>query len=512
LTTLRGFIEFWRGELPHAAAARWASLFFTLHVLTLLLSVAASEAFLAAAGIAFLVYLLRPRPVPVGAGSARAIYFPPFKLPLVLFCLCTFNSVLWSRDPALGGFALRKLVLFLSLLLSVNLVTSARHLLALLRGLFLEAALAGLLGIAQFLIQYQRVRHFHPHFAYSYLTVTRIHGFMGHWMNFGGQQMLLFGALLAFLLLFNPRIPSPESNLALSRPESQITDQGEIPRGARKDAVQDGRATKLYGLALTVVSISLLLNLTRGVWLGCLVATLYVLARRKPRMLWVVPVLLLVVGLASPSLIRRRLSMVFHPSQDPSLAIRVEMWGVGLRMIREHPWVGVGPGNIPVLYTKYLPPGTTPIVGYHDHLHDNFVQLAAERGVPCLIAWIWFMLAVGGQVLRTRRRLSDQLWVADAAFAAWLAFLAEGFFEFNFGASPVLMVFLFLMSAPFIAERCDRQSDLPLTPPARAEENGGASHPLPQRGEGRELLAGEGMRIVAPHSSLVARHCTQDGF
>jgi len=42
--------------------------------------------------------------------------------------------------------------------------------------------------------------------------------------------------------------------------------------------------------------------------------------------------------------------------------------------------------------------------------------------------------------------------VADAAFAAWLAFVAEGFFEFNFGTTPVLMVFLFLMSTPFVAQ------------------------------------------------------------
>ena len=33
------------------------------------------------------------------------------------------------------------------------------------------------------------------------MTLTRNHGFMGHWMNFGGQQMLVFAALLAFLLL-----------------------------------------------------------------------------------------------------------------------------------------------------------------------------------------------------------------------------------------------------------------------------------------------------------------------
>jgi putative inorganic carbon (hco3(-)) transporter len=421
VTSLRGFIESWWTELPHATAARWAALFFSLHVLTLLISVTVTQAFLAAASVAYLTHLLRSRPT---------ISFPPLKLPLLLFCLTTLNSILWAEHPAGGGVAVRKLVLFLILLLSVNLVASARHLGALLRGLFLVAALAGLVGMAQFIIQYHSVRHLHQDRVYYYMTLTRIHGFMGHWMNFGGQQMLVFTTLLAFLLL-----------------------SARLAKGFL--AGQKGKGKGLYGLVMAVVATSLVLTFTRGVWLGCFVAILYIVARWKPRMLWVIPVLLVVAYLAAPSMIRRRVSLAFHPTDEPALAIRLEMWSAGLRMVREHPWVGVGPENIPQVYTQYLPPGTTPIWGYHDHLHDNLLQLAAERGLPCLVAWLWFMLALAWHILRIRGRLSGGRWVADAAFAAWLAFLAEGFFEYNFGTSPVLMVFLFLMSTPFVAEHLE---------------------------------------------------------
>ncbi len=463
------YIDSWRKELPGAAAARWAWLFFSLHVLSLLLSVAATQAFLAAATLAYLIHLLRIRP---------AVSFPPVKLPLLLYCLATVNSIPWAEHPAVGWAVVRKLVLFLILLLSVNLVSSARHLGALFRGLFLVAALAGLVATAQFVIQYHSVRHLHPDRVYYYMTLTRIHGFMGHWMNFGGQQMLLFAALLAFLLLSHGVIPSAARNLALLRGRPPGQDQSKIPRGvypertteilrcaqddserARNDAVQHGTAKGLYWLVMAVVATSLVLNFTRGVWLGCVLATLYIVAKWKPRMLWAIPVLLAVAYLAAPSLIRHRVSLAFHPREDPALAIRLEMWGAGLRMVREHPWVGVGPGNIPLVYAQYLPPGTTPMVGYHDHLHDNFLQLAAERGLPCLAAWLWFMLALGWQILRIRRRLSSQRWVADAALAAWLAFLAEGFFEFNFGTSPVLMVFLFVMSTPFVAGQLESRRE-----------------------------------------------------
>jgi O-antigen ligase len=365
------------------------------------------------------------------ASRPLALNFPPVKLPLLLFCLTTINSVLWAEHPEAGGFALRKLLLFLILLLGVNLVVSGRHLSALLRGVFFEGAAAGLVGIAQFIIQYHRVLRYYHNRVYFYMTLTRTHGFMGHWMNFGGQQMLVFSALLAFVLL------------------SSIAKKG---------------ARAVYWLILAVVAISLVLNFTRGVWLGCMVATLYVLARWKPQTLWAVPVLLVVVLAAGPSLIRRRVSLVFHPKEDPALAIRFEMWQTGLRMVRAHPWVGVGPDNIPLVYMKYLPPGTTPIYGYHDHLHNNVLQIAAERGLPCLIAWLWFMLALGWHILRIRRGLSSGRWVADGAFAAWLAFVAEGFFEFNFGTTPVLMVFLFVMSTPFIAESVGAREREPSSP------------------------------------------------
>jgi hypothetical protein len=423
------------------------------------------------------------------------------------------------EHPAGGWVAVRKLVLFLILLLSVNLVASARHLASLFRGLFLVSALAALVGTVQFVVQYHSLRHLHYERVYYYMTLTRIHGFMGHWMNFGGQQMLVFTALLAFLLTNQDVIPSAARNLALTQGGSRAEHQGRIPRCPENDCAegalecggltppsplgrraggtlrrrqaaalqgasrifmhggepkdhgfcawnnkgQDGKGKGLYWLVMAVVATSLVLNFTRGVWLGCFVATLYIVARWRPRTLWVIPVLLVVAYLAAPSMLRRRVSLAFHPTDDPALAIRLEMWGVGLRMVRAHPWVGVG--NIPRVYTQYLPPGTTPMAGYHDHLHDNFLQLAAERGLPCLVAWLWFMLALGWNILRIRGRLSSERWVADAAFAAWLAFIAEGFFEYNFGTSPVLMVFLFMMSTPFVAEMLEgreRESSPPL--------------------------------------------------
>lgn len=413
MTSIRDLRGPARTELPETALARWASIFFSLSVLTFLISLTAAQAFLGASGVLYVLHVLRARP---------PIQFPPIKLPLVLFCLLTVVSIPGAENPAAGWLAVRKLVLLLILLLAVNLVTSARNLEFLYQALFVEAALAGVVAAAQFALQYRAVRAQHPERIYFYMTVERIHGFMGHWMNFGGQQMLVFSALLAYLFL----APKPK---------------------------------KIWWLALAIIAGSIVLNFTRGVWLGCLVATLYVVGRWKPRGLWALPVLLLAGYLAAPSLVGRRLEVLRHPSSDASLAIRFEMWHVAWRMIRAHPWVGVGPNNVEEVYLLYLPRGESAIVGYHEHLHNNFLQFAAERGLPCLTAWLWLMGALAWQFWRIRRRPAgpnretSPTWVEDAALAAWLAMVVEGCFEFNFGASPVLMVFLFVVAMPFAIDR-----------------------------------------------------------
>jgi O-antigen ligase len=168
-----------------------------------------------------------------------------------------------------------------------------------------------------------------------------------------------------------------------------------------------------------------------------------------------VPVLMLLAYLASPGFVRKRIYFALHPSQEKALSIRLEMWRVALHMIRAHPWVGVGPNNIVEVYPLYLPPGKSPEVGYHNHFHNDYLQMAAERGLPCLAAWLWLMGALGWYTLKVRRNLRGQRWVADAAFAAWLAMLAEGGFEFNFGSSPVLMMFLLFTALPFAAEQAE---------------------------------------------------------
>ena len=434
MISIDGFLEQACGKLPRPLSWRWAAIFFTLFVWALQVSIAASQAFLAASGVLYVIHLLQRRP---------RVLFLPVKLPLALFCGFSVVSVFWAANPTVGWFAIRKLVLFLIWLLAINLVVSAEHLRRLLHGVFAVSFLTSLVGIAQFVKQYRDVRAHHPGEVYRFLTSMRIHGLMGHWMHFGGQQMLVFVFLLGFLLM------SASRNWKL---ETRNSDPE--PRISRFDS----RLSVVWWLVTAMVAISIVLNFTRGVWLGCSLAGIYLVARWQPKWLWALPVLVALAYAGAPSLVRERLHLAMHPTNEPALSIRLEMWRDALQMIRAHPWVGVGPNNIEEVYDLYLPSGKAPEVGYHGHFHDDFLQFGAERGLPCLAAWVWLMAALGWYTWKIRKRMPTKAapslaWIADASVAAWVAFLAEGCFEFNFGTSPVLMMFLFLTSAPFVAAR-----------------------------------------------------------
>jgi hypothetical protein len=80
------------------------------------------------------------------------------------------------------------------------------------------------------------------------------------------------------------------------------------------------------------------------------------------------------------------------------------------------------------------------------------MQIAAERGLPALAAWIVFIAVLTTRVFQCFRDSQDRV-LAAAALAAIAAMLAAGMFEYNFGDSEFLMLFLVVVTLPFAAGR-----------------------------------------------------------
>lgn len=200
--------------------------------------------------------------------------------------------------------------------------------------------------------------------------------------------------------------------------------------------------------------VALGLTLVRGAWLGFAAGTAVTLLLARRRAVAVALLIVLpVVALGIPA-VHKRLRTIGDAADDTTRD-RLAMLAGGLRMIREHPLAGVGPGQVKRLYPVYAPPEA--LRHHTSHLHNTPLQIAVERGMVGLALWLWIFVAFFVRAVRVLLRISDAA-AADRALvvgslAAVAAFLVGGLFEYNFGDTEVLLVTLAVMALPFVVER-----------------------------------------------------------
>ncbi len=124
-------------------------------------------------------------------------------------------------------------------------------------------------------------------------------------------------------------------------------------------------------------------------------------------------------------------------------------------MVRAHPWLGLGPEQIKYQFDQWVPPDARPLPsGYYGHLHNVYLQYAAERGLPTFLIFLWLVAKVlldFARTLRTKVAEPESRFVLHGSIAAIIAILAEGFAEYNLGDSEVLTLFLAVVAFGYIA-------------------------------------------------------------
>ena len=168
---------------------------------------------------------------------------------------------------------------------------------------------------------------------------------------------------------------------------------------------------------------------------------------RDLRLTAILPVVIALMFALAPDTVTDRMLSIFD-LRDPSNRDRLAMMRAGTAMIAADPLTGTGPNMVPRVYSQYRDPdavnASTP------HLHNVPLQIAVERGLPALAVWLWFVGACSVGLFRLVRSQRDKTLPA-AGLAAMAAMLAAGFFEYNFGDSEFLMMFLVLVTIPFAA-------------------------------------------------------------
>ena len=361
-------------------------------VATVQVSIVAAQSLLVLLLFAWIATLVRDKTRPAA---------PRFFWPLLAYAAVTLISSAFSVDPIESFIDSRQLYLFLIVPVVYDLARGARTR-TVLDVIITVGALAAAYGIIQYgMLHFDSLR-------------LRPRGTMGHYMTYSGTLMLVIGVAAARIVF-----------------------------GVR-DRVWPA-------LVMPALIVALTLTFTRSAWVGVCVGVSLLFILKDFRLTGLIPVIIALLFALAPDRITDRIMSVFD-LRDPSSIDRVAMLQTGAAMIKDHPLAGVGPNMVERLYTQYR--DSTGVQKVNPHLHNVPVQIAAERGLPALAAWLAFIgvLAVG--VFGIFRRAEDRV-LAAGALAALAAMLFAGMFEYNFGDSEFLMLFLVIVTLPFAAERPD---------------------------------------------------------
>jgi O-antigen ligase len=378
----------------------------------ILLSIAVSQILLA---LALVVLLL----------SGLPLRWPRISIPLGLFLAWTLVALAFSPDPRFGLPSVRKMVVYLMLLIvysSVRTLAEARWLVLAWIGV---GTLTAGRGLVQYMADIAGARAAHEDFYHFYIA-DRIRGFMSHWMTFSGQELYILLLTLAVLLY----APNVKRYLWLS-----------LPCGA-------------------AVGLALVLSQTRTVWVAAVAASFYLLWGWRKWAAAAMPIVLALLLLVAPGVIQQRArSLVAPQAVTDSNEHRTIVWRTGWQMIKAHPIVGVGPEEIrkSAVFYAYLPSTIhLPLPdGDYQHLHNIYIHYAAECGLPAAI----FLTAALVMGLVDFRRAVKSLppgrsirrWLLEAAIACLIGTMVGGLFEKNLGDTEVLTMFLAIMCVGYLA-------------------------------------------------------------
>ena len=91
----------------------------------------------------------------------------------------------------------------------------------------------------------------------------------------------------------------------------------------------------------------------------------------------------------------------------------------------------------------------------YQHLHNNFLQVAAETGLVGLAFWLALWIVLIRDLIRMWLRSKSE-WVRFLGLNGLCistAFHVAGCLEYNFGDSEVLILLLFFLTAPYAVRR-----------------------------------------------------------
>jgi len=331
--------------------------------------------------------------------NRERIEVPRMFWPLAAYAAVTILAAVFAVDRDVSLRDTKQLVLFAIVPIAYRLLPGTRSL-TVIDIIITVGALEAVVGIFQYAI-----------LNFDNLG-RRVQGSLSHYMTYSGVLMLVACAAAARIMF------------------------------RRQDRVWPS-------LVMPALLVALALTMSRNAWVGVCVGIGLLFLLRDFRLVALLPVVAALFLAIAPTHLTARFYSTFSMS-DPTNRDRVAMLRTGWRIIKDHPLTGVGPDGVRLVYPTYRDPMAERQL--NPHLHNVPLQIAAERGLPALAVWLWFIVVLIRDLAR-KTRSSPLRSLPTAALAGVVAMLAAGMFEYNFGDSEFLMLFLLLVTLPYAADR-----------------------------------------------------------
>jgi len=117
-----------------------------------------------------------------------------------------------------------------------------------------------------------------------------------------------------------------------------------------------------------------------------------------------------------------------------STVMRLNYWEKGLEIIKLHPFAGVGLGNFNLAQSRYA--------------HNSYLQLWAEIGTLGIFAFLWLVWSLLRiRVIRLKEKAKDR--ISSGIFLASIIFLLHNLIDFTFFLPEVCLLWWVILAASF---------------------------------------------------------------
>lgn len=145
--------------------------------------------------------------------------------------------------------------------------------------------------------------------------------------------------------------------------------------------------------------------------------------------------------MSSNESMQERIISVTNMTTDRSNADRIVVWQSAAMMIKDHPILGVGPGEFRQIYNVHykLPEVTQDML----HTHNNFIQVTVESGITGLLAFILLFGYIEVRAFKDTIKGNPYAYIRLAATTYLLLF---GLIDYTFDASAIMKLYWYYIA------------------------------------------------------------------